>query len=124
MSQAVIAGTTASFTVAATGTQPFTTSGFNGTNLLGATNSVLNLVNAQMPNAGFYSVRVENAAGWVVSSNALLTVDPASDCLPPPSGLVSWWQGRGNTLDAKAPTMELWRATLTLARRGRQAISI
>jgi len=46
----------------------------NGANLAGATASTLNLTNVGPPNAGNYSVLLSNAAGTVVSSNALLSV--------------------------------------------------
>lgn len=47
---------------------------FNGTNIAGATNSTLPLVNLQGTNAGLYSVLVTNIAGTQTSSNALLSL--------------------------------------------------
>ena len=73
--QAVVVGTNASFTVTATGTLPLAYQwAFNGTNLPGAVNSALTLTNAQVAQAGTYSVRVTNSYGSVLSSNATLTV--------------------------------------------------
>jgi sugar lactone lactonase YvrE len=72
-------GTTATFSVTATGTDPLDYQWrLNGTNVAGATNSTLTLTKVQSTNAGNYSVLVTNLAGWTVSSNALLTVN-----LPP-----------------------------------------
>ena len=48
---------------------------FNGTNIVGATNSFLALNNVQSTNARNYSVRVSNLAGSATNSNALLTVN-------------------------------------------------
>src|SRR5262249_18014052 len=48
-----------------------------------------------------YSVRVTNAGGSVLSSNAFLTVVPAStNCLARPEGLISWWRAESNALDS------------------------
>ena len=47
---------------------------FNGTNIFGATNASLAIVNARFTNAGSYSVLVTNAYGSALSSNAVLTV--------------------------------------------------
>lgn len=47
---------------------------FGGNPILNATNSSFTILNVQSINAGNYSVEVSNAAGAVVSSNALLTV--------------------------------------------------
>jgi len=70
----------------------------NGTNLDGATASSLDWPSAQPADAGTYSVLVSNTAGTASSSNALLTVYTRS-CIPPPSGLVSWWRGEGDASD-------------------------
>ncbi|MDB6110662.1 MAG: Conserved repeat domain protein, partial [Pedosphaera sp.] len=47
---------------------------FNGLDLGGATNALLNLTNVQPVDAGAYSVVIANAAGSVTSSNATLSV--------------------------------------------------
>jgi uncharacterized repeat protein (TIGR01451 family) len=72
----VTAGTTAGFKVLAGGAPgPFTYQwGFNGTNLLNATNSVLVISNAQASDAGTYAARASNAYGSTDSSNAVLFV--------------------------------------------------
>ncbi len=75
--QAVYAGGAVTFTVAATGPGPLYYQwqfGVNGTNIVGATNATLNLINVQPTNGGVYAVNVSNASGATVSSNALLTV--------------------------------------------------
>ena len=100
-SQTVMVGATASFNVAASGWSPLSYQwSFNGTNLDRATNAVLTLSNVQAAQAGTYAVLVTNAFGSMLSSNAVLTVTPAPPCATPPEGLVSWWRGEGNALDA------------------------
>jgi hypothetical protein len=71
-----VAGTTASFSVDATGTSPLSFQWyFNGTNLLAeATASTLQLTNVQPAQAGLYSVLVTNAGGSVLSHDAALRV--------------------------------------------------
>jgi len=62
--QAVVAGDTATFTVAAGGTPPWYYQwSFNATNLAGATNAALIITNAQPDQAGNYSVLVANTNG-------------------------------------------------------------
>jgi hypothetical protein len=48
---------------------------FKGTNIAGATSNVMVLPNIQYGQAGNYSIAVTNAAGFVLSSNAFLTVN-------------------------------------------------
>ena len=99
--QTVGVGGTATFRVSANGTVPlFYQWNFNGTNILGATNTTLTLNNVQLTQAGNYSVRVANSAGSTNSVAATLTINPSSSCYPPPSGLVAWWQGEGNANDS------------------------
>jgi hypothetical protein len=69
----------------------------NGTNIAGATNSLLNLYDIQPGDAGNYAVVITNSAGSVTSSNAVLTVIVP---LLAPKGLVGWWRGESNVLDA------------------------
>lgn len=79
-SQSVWRGQDVQFTVNAGGTEPLNFQWrFDGTNLSGATDDTLTLLDVQTNQAGQYSVVVTNVAGSVVSSNALLTVT-----LPPP----------------------------------------
>ncbi len=98
--QTVTAGANVTFTVAATGASPLSYQWrFNTTNIAGAINATLTLTNLQLADGGNYSVVVSNSVSSVTSSNAILTVNPASTCAQSPPGLVSWWQGAGNALD-------------------------
>ena len=77
-SQAVFAGDTARFTVAAGGTAPlYYQWTFDNTNLVGATSASLVITNAQLNESGNYSVLVSNAAGATNSATVTLTVNPA-----------------------------------------------
>jgi alpha-tubulin suppressor-like RCC1 family protein len=68
------AGTNVTFTVGATGTPPLAYQWqFAGTNLIGATNASLSLVNIQPANSGSYQVIITNAYGST-NSSAILTV--------------------------------------------------
>jgi hypothetical protein len=98
--QAVYVGFTANFSVTATGSLPLSYQwSFGGTNIAGATDATLTLTNVQLSQAGNYAVLVSNAVGSVLSSNAVLTVNPPPPCAPVPSGLVGWWPGEGNAND-------------------------
>ncbi len=98
--QTVVVGQTAQFSVTATGTPPLSYQWtWNTTNLANATNATLVLTNVQFSQAGNYAVVVSNLADAVLSSNAVLTVNPVPSCDPAPSGLVSWWPGEGNADD-------------------------
>jgi len=82
-SQIVTPKANASFTVMATGTPNLRFQWrFNGADIMGATDSVLSLTNVQKSQEGNYSVRVANAFGAVVSSNAFLIVNqtPIARC--------------------------------------------
>jgi len=73
---------------------------FNTTNIVGATDATLTLTDVQFSQAGIYAVLVTNLYGSTNSANALLTVIlPPTNCVPAPSGLVSWWPGEGNAND-------------------------
>ncbi|MGD0350435.1 MAG: protease pro-enzyme activation domain-containing protein [Verrucomicrobiota bacterium] len=75
VSQTVVAGTIAQFSVAAWGNKPFFYQWtFDGTNITDATNATLALANVQLTQAGVYAVVVSNAYGSTLSSNAILTV--------------------------------------------------
>src|SRR5262249_29355254 len=78
-SQTVNAGATATFTVVASGTAPFSYQWRkNGADITSATTDTFTLNNVQASDAGAYSVVVSNAAGSVTSPSATLTVvDPA-----------------------------------------------
>lgn len=98
LSQTVAAGFNVNFSVVPSGTAPFAYQWtFNGTNLVGATNSTLTLNNVHTNNAGNYAVVVTNAAGSATSSSAMLTVNvPAGISTQPLSQTVV--QGSGAVL--------------------------
>jgi len=96
LSQTNIAGTTATFTVSATGTVPLICQWrFNGATIVGATSSALTLSNVQPNNAGNYNVVITNNAGATTSTVATLTV------LVPPS-ITSQPQSQTNVAGATA----------------------
>ena len=75
VSQTVVAGGTASFTVVATGSPaPTYQWQFQGASLTVATSATLTLTNVQTANAGSYDVVVSSAAGHTTSNVAVLTV--------------------------------------------------
>jgi pectate lyase len=73
----ILPGATATFSVAASGSDPLNYQWYYNTNTLlaNATDSILTITNVQPGNAGSYSVTVSNLAGGVISSNAFLTVN-------------------------------------------------
>lgn len=72
---AVVVGQDASFSVTAIGDTPlFYQWRKGGTNIFGATNTVLTIPSAGLGHAGVYSVMVSNVYNTVTSSNATLTV--------------------------------------------------
>jgi len=86
--EAVAVGRTATFTVGAIGTAPLSYRWkFNGTNILGATNSTLTLNNVQLSDAGNYTVSVTNLYGSVMSSNATLVVGIAPTIFSQPANV-------------------------------------
>jgi hypothetical protein len=98
--ETVYVGQTAGFSVSASGTPPLSYQWlFDSNNIPGATNSVLALNNVQFTNAGTYAVVVSNIVTSILSSNAVLSVNPPPPCDPTPSGIVSWWTGESNTVD-------------------------
>ena len=77
VSRQVALGATTSFRAVAAGLFPFAYQWqFQGTDLPGATNSLLTLTNVQPQQAGSYSVMVSNASGVVTSESASLNVAP------------------------------------------------
>jgi hypothetical protein len=71
-------GSNVIFSASATGLPPLTYQwNFNGTNINGATNTLLTLTNVQLSQAGNYAVLVTNSYGSVLSSNAVLVVNPS-----------------------------------------------
>ena len=99
-SLSLFVGATASFNVLPAGNPaPGCQWQFNGVNIPGATNRTLVLTNIQLTNAGSYSASIANSQGSTNSAPALLTVYSTGSCLPPPSGIVSWWGGDGSAND-------------------------
>ncbi len=75
----VLAGTDATFSVAATGSKPLSYQWqFKGTNIEGATNAQLVVVGARKPAAGEYRVTVCNPLGCANSDPATLTATPVA----------------------------------------------
>jgi hypothetical protein len=96
--QTVNVGNSIGFSVTATGSPALSYQWqFNSTNIFGATNNSLALINVQVSQAGNYSVLVTNPFGVTNSVTAILTVIPS--CAAPPSGLVAWWPGEGDAND-------------------------
>jgi hypothetical protein len=77
LQRAIDTGGSAGFTATASGTPPFNFQWlFNSAPIPGATSNFYNVVNAQMNNAGNYSVLVTNSLGTNISSAVSLTVYP------------------------------------------------
>ena len=91
VSQAVATGQTASFSVAATGTEPFTYQWKkNGSNIAGATSSTYKPVSSGELNGAKFSVVVSNSVGTVTSNEAVLSdvaisVQPAAQPVVAPA---------------------------------------
>jgi hypothetical protein len=106
----VLDGGTGTFSVGADGVGPISYQWkFDGTNISGATNSVLNLTNVLLTNAGSYTVTVSSAFGTVPSSNATLTITLGAETLvplPPEalwSSLVNLRPGSNETVTLNPP---------------------
>jgi hypothetical protein len=75
--QTVAPGGTAVFAVSATGDSPLSFQWqFQGTNIVGATNTTLNVTNAHQASIGTYQVVVTNSLGSVTSAPAVLNLMP------------------------------------------------
>jgi Pro-kumamolisin, activation domain/Concanavalin A-like lectin/glucanases superfamily/Immunoglobulin domain/Bacterial Ig domain/Immunoglobulin I-set domain/Viral BACON domain len=116
-SETVFAGSTASFSVNAGGSQPLSYQwSLNQTNIPAATNATLVLTDVQLEQSGnIYSVLVTNLEGSTNSSNAVLTVNPPPPCAPPAASLVSWWAAEGNTADSFGGNNGVAQGNLTYA---------
>lgn len=73
----IAVGNSVSLHVVVSGTGPFAYQWFRGPTPVGANSPLLEIPSATLADAGFYNVRITNIAGEVVSTNALLTVNPA-----------------------------------------------
>jgi hypothetical protein len=91
--QIVFPGGTAMLTVAATGATGFQWRG-NGTDIPGATNSTLQITNAQAASGGYYMAVVKNATGWVPSPMAYLSVVASSGIVPFSNATNTGWQAQ------------------------------
>jgi hypothetical protein len=86
VAQVVVSGSTSIFNVTASGVPtPSFQWQFNGTNIAGATSTSYTNNNTQPANAGAYRAAITNAAGGVISSNAMLIVQSAPFIVVAPS---------------------------------------
>jgi uncharacterized repeat protein (TIGR03803 family) len=84
-SQTAEAGSTAQFTVGATGSPPPAYQWyFDGTNAIGCTNACLELTDVQFSQSGAYTVVITNVAGAVTSAPAMLQVIAPVERTPVP----------------------------------------
>lgn len=85
----VVAGSDASFSVTATGTEPLTYEWrFKGNLVAGTSGPTLTLRNVSLDHAGEYSVVIRNAGGEVASTPASLAVNPRPVVPPTFQGIV------------------------------------
>jgi len=105
-SQTVVQGQNASFSVAASGTTPFSYQwNLNGAAVSAATNSTLSLTNVQATQAASYTVVVTNVAGSITSQVAILTVNiPAGIATQPQSQTVVQGQNASFSVVASGTT--------------------
>jgi hypothetical protein len=100
VNQSACSGAMVTFTAVASGTAPLTYQwSKDGSDIPGATSSVLILNSVTAADGGGYRVRVENACGVAESSVAVLAVE-VSQCVPMPMGVVASWKADGNTEDS------------------------
>jgi hypothetical protein len=106
-------GSTANFSVVASGSAPLSFQWkLNGTELAGATTSSLAITNAQASNQGDYTVVVSNSVGSVSSAAGHLTVQTASTG---PFQFANWQVANGIlSFDVSSPSQTnvvLWSST-------------
>jgi hypothetical protein len=113
-----VMGTTAGFSVAASGTAPVYQWQMNGVNLAnagrvsGALSPALTISNVQTNDAGNYSVIVSNAAGNLTSTSAVLTVTLPPTILTQPlsvTNVMATTASFGVTASGTAPLIYQWR---------------
>ena len=107
--QTVAAGTSATFTVAATGTGPLSYQwDLNDFAIIGATKTSYTVADAQIGNAGVYSVTVSNSAGSTNSAMVTLLVDANNSTayLQYPTGIVCDNAGNLYVVDAVQNVVE------------------
>jgi len=100
----VYQGQNATFTVGASGVGNLSYQWlFNGASIGGATANTYTIFNAQLTNAGGYSVTVTNTNGPALSSTAFLGVigpfTNGPNAIVDPTGMTNWWPGNGNAND-------------------------
>ncbi len=107
-SQGVPLGEDVKLTATVMGTRPQTyqwffngpTTQFQTQRIIGATNAALVIEKIKTNNVGTYTLRVTNSAGFDISAPAQLSLEPAPACTEMLPGLISWWPGNSNKLDA------------------------
>jgi hypothetical protein len=91
-SQTVHAGSNVVFRVLVSAYPPVSYQwAFNGTNIVGATGASLLLTNAQLNQAGSYSVAATNSMGYVISTSATLTVLAPPKIVSQPRSQIGYW---------------------------------
>lgn len=103
-SRTVLEGSNTTFTVSATGIGTLHYQWkFNQTNIVGAISSSFSIANAQMTDAGLYSVLVSDNNAGTLSDSAVLSVQipltNAPGSVVAPTGLVNWWPADGSVND-------------------------
>ncbi len=107
--QAAFVGTSANFTLVASGSVPLSCQWrLDGLDLAGQTNSTLRLMSAQPANEGDYTVVVTNAFGAVTSNPARLWIVPPA---------TSWIKGNLTTSQGRLPYYYLLPTNYSAARR-------
>lgn len=128
-SQTIPAGSNATFTVSAVGTEPFSYQWrFGGGDLPGRTNRTLTLTNVQAANAGDYTVFITNSAGTALSDVATLTVTPRPPVIIKQPQSVSATKGAEVVLSVAAlgsePFAYQWRHTFSPIASGTNSVLV
>lgn len=104
-SQTVAEGQGASFSVAASGDQPFSYQWKkNGVNIVGATSSSYSIPSVQVSDAGDYTVVVTNGGGSATSNAATLTVNPGTI---PVTGITVRGESSASTITTNGGTLQM-----------------